>query len=114
LTRPGLGTERVIWVVVAVHFPVGGDAGGFLFPAAAGSGVGGYRTKSADCPGGAGQGGVPAEPPGAVVHHDGDLGQVDVAVRVGQLGDPPGPGALGLGSSGSVRGRIRVEFRFNV
>ena len=84
-------------MVVAVHFPVCGDAGGFLFPAPAGSGVGGYRTKSADCPGGAGQGGVPTEPPGAVVHHDGDLGQVDVAVRVGQLGDPPGPGALGLG-----------------
>jgi len=84
-------------MAVAVHFPVRGDARDFLFPAAAGSGVGGYRTKSADCPGGAGQGGVPAEPPGAVVHHDGDLGQVDVAVRVGQLGDPPGPGALGLG-----------------
>jgi hypothetical protein len=40
----GLGTERVIWMVVAVHFPVRGDAGGFVFPAAAGSGVGGYRT----------------------------------------------------------------------
>ena len=40
---------------------------------------------------------MPTEPPGAVVHHDGDLGQVDAAVRVGQLGDPPGPGALGLG-----------------
>lgn len=41
----------------------------------------------------------------------GDLGQVDVAVRVGQLGNPPGPGALGLGEQRSARGRIRVEFR---
>ncbi len=46
---------------------------------------------------GRGLGGVLAQPPGAVVHHGRDLGQVGLAVGVRQVGDASGPGALGLG-----------------
>jgi hypothetical protein len=92
----GLGADRVIRVVVAVHLPVRGDRGGLVFPVPTGGGAGGDRAESADRPGRCGPGGVPGQAPGAVVHHRGDPGQVGVPGWVGQPGYPSGPGALPL------------------
>jgi len=40
---------------------------------------------------------VLAQAPDTVVHHGGDLGQVAVLLRVGQVWDAAGPRVLGLG-----------------
>ena len=93
----GFGSDRVVGMVVAVGLAVGGDRGGLGFPVAAGGRVGGNRPERGDRPGGTGLGGVLAEAPFAVVHHGGDLGQVGLAVWIGQVGDAAGPGTLRLG-----------------
>ena len=80
-----------------------------MFPVPAGGGVGGYRAEGGDRPGGRGLGGVLAQAPGAVVHHGGDLGQVGMAVGIGQPGTRPVQGPCGWGSSGWTRGRIRAS-----
>src|SRR5205814_1395663 len=68
----GLGTDRIIRMVVAIYLPVRGDRGGLVFPLSASVGAGGDRAESADRPGRCGPGGVLAQAPGAVVHHRGD------------------------------------------
>ena len=92
----GFGAGGVAGVVIPVHFPVGGDRGRVVLPVAAGGRGGGHRAERLGCPGRGGPGGVLAQAPGAVVHHRGDLSQVGSPVRLGQLGDPSGPGALRL------------------
>ena len=42
----GLGPDRVIGVVVAVHFLVGADRGGLVLPAVPGGRAGGHRTRA--------------------------------------------------------------------
>ena len=65
-------------------------------PRRGGRPAGGHRAESVDRPGGAGLGGVLAEPPGAVVHHRGDLGQVGLAAGVGRARYSSGPASLRL------------------
>jgi len=72
----GFRADRVVGVVIAVGFAVGGDRGCLGLPGPVGGRVSGCRAEGGDCPGGTGLGGVLAQALGAVVHHGGDLGQV--------------------------------------
>ena len=90
----GFGADRVGGVVVAVGFAVGADRGCLVLPFLPGGRVVGYGAESGDGPGERVVGGELADPLFAVVHHGRDLGQVLVALRVGQVGHAIGPGAL--------------------
>ena len=92
----GFGADRVIGVVIAVHFPVRGDSRRLVFPLAARAGVSGDRAESGDGPGGAGLGRVLAQADGAVIHHGRDLAEVGLPSAIGQLRDPVGPRPLRL------------------
>ena len=92
----GLGADRVVRVVIAVHLPVGSDRGRLAFPFLPDSRIVRHRAERRDSPHGRDLGSVLAEPLLAVVHHGGDLRQVSPALGVRQLGDPFGPGALRL------------------
>ena len=93
-------TDGVIGMGVAVRLPVGADRGGLVLPLAAGGRIGRHDAEGGDRPCGWVLGQLLSEAVSAVVHHGRDLGQVGVALGVGQLRDATGQGALRQGSSG--------------
>src|ERR1019366_4720704 len=96
----GLGADRVIRVFIGVGLPVDADGGCLVLPFLPAGRIAGQRAEGLDRPRGRVLGGVLSDALLAVVHHDRDLGQVGVAVRIGQLGHAARPWALRLGLHG--------------
>jgi hypothetical protein len=90
----GLGTDRLVRVVVEVQLPVGADVGCAAFPVEPVQRVLGHRAERADGPRGRMLREMRADPVLAGVHRAGQVGDELPALAVGELGHGLGPRQL--------------------
>ena len=91
----GLGSDRVVGMVVAGQLAVGADRGGLALPVQAGGGVVRGRPERSDRPRQGAGGGVLTDAAPAVVHGGGELDEEPAASGVTGLGNLGGPGRGG-------------------